>query len=317
MTDQAMIEVRQWLREDYGLPLKTRLIGNGMANRPLKSIGRPAIALAQTLQFPRLTRGLYRPTTRPLSPAARANFGDTAPRSDVDVTTVKHIAYFKGCAMKMFFPEAAKASVNLLKKTGRTVEVPTVDCCGLPQHSHGMTEEAKALAKKNIAALEAYDLIVTDCGSCGATLKEYADLFADDPEMKERARTFSKKIMGLSEYLYAVGYTPTPHKELRVTYHASCHLNRGQGIHKEPQALLEQAVTYLPAANATMCCGGAGTFQLDFPETSAKVLENKYQDFKATGADIIVAECPSCLMQLGKIEQQHKDLKVLHISQVL
>lgn len=317
MTDQAMIEVRQWLREDYGLPLKTRLIGNSMANRPLKSIGRPAIALAQTLQFPRLTRGLLPANHKAPVTGGPANFGDTAPRSDVDVTTVKHIAYFKGCAMKMFFPEAAKASVNLLKKTGRTVEVPTVDCCGLPQHSHGMTEEAKALAKKNIAALEAYDLIVTDCGSCGATLKEYADLFADDPEMKERARTFSKKIMGLSEYLYAVGYTPTPHKELRVTYHASCHLNRGQGIHKEPQALLEQAVTYLPAANATMCCGGAGTFQLDFPETSAKVLENKYQDFKATGADIIVAECPSCLMQLGKIEQQHKDLKVLHISQVL
>lgn len=317
MTDQAMIEVRQWLREDYGLPLKTRLIGNGMANRPLKSIGRPAIALAQTLQFPRLTRGLLPANHKAPVTGGPANFGDTAPRSDVDVTTVKHIAYFKGCAMKMFFPEAAKASVNLLKKTGRTVEVPTVDCCGLPQHSHGMTEEAKALAKKNMATLEAYDLIVTDCGSCGATLKEYADLFADDPEMKERARTFSKKIMGLSEYLYAVGYTPTPHKELRVTYHASCHLNRGQGIHKEPQALLEQAVTYLPAANATMCCGGAGTFQLDFPETSAKVLENKYQDFKATGADIIVAECPSCLMQLGKIEQQHKDLKVLHISQVL
>lgn len=317
MTDQAMIEVRQWLRDDYGLPLKTRLVGSGMANRPLKTIGRPAIALAQTLQFPRLTRGLL-PTNHkaPIS-GGPANFNKVAPRSDVDVSNVKRIAYFKGCAMKLFFPDAASASVALLEKTGRTTEVPTVDCCGLPQHSHGMTDEAKALAKRNIAALEDYDLIVTDCGSCGAMLKEYGDLFSDDPAMKNRARAFSKKVMSLSEYLYAVGYTPTPHKELRVTYHASCHLNRGQGIHKEPQALLEQAVTYLPATNATMCCGGAGTFQLDFPDTSAKILEKKYQDFKATGADIVVAECPSCLMQLGKLEQRHKDLKVLHISQVL
>lgn len=317
MTDQAMIEVRQWLRDDYGLPLKTRLVGSGMANRPLKTIGRPAIALAQTLQFPALTHGLLPANAKTPAHSGPASFGKTAPRAKVDLSGVKRIAYFKGCAMKMFFPEASKASVALLERTKRTVDVPAVDCCGLPQHSHGMTEEAKALAKKNIAALEGYDLIVTDCGSCGATLKEYADLFADDPAMKERARAFSKKIMGLSEYLYAVGYEPTPHKALRVTYHASCHLNRGQGIHKEPQALLEQAVTYLPAANATMCCGGAGTFQLDFPDTSNKVLENKYQDFKATGADIIVAECPSCLMQLGKIEQRHKDLKVLHISQVL
>ena len=65
-----------------------------------------------------------------------------------------------------------------------------------------------------------------------------------------------------------------------------------------------------------MCCGGAGTFQVDFPSTSAKVLNNKYKDFKVTGADIVVAECPSCLMQLGKLER-YKDLKVLHISQVL
>ena len=180
MTDQAMIEVRQWLRDDYGLPLKTRLVGNGMANRSLKTIGRPAIALAQTLQFPRLTRGLL-PTNHkaPIS-GGPANFNKVAPRSDVDVSNVKRIAYFKGCAMKLFFPDAASASVALLEKTGRTTEVPTVDCCGLPQHSHGMTDEAKALAKRNIAALEDYDLIVTDCGSCGAMLKEYGDLFSDN-----------------------------------------------------------------------------------------------------------------------------------------
>ena len=319
MTDEAMIEIRQWLREDYGLSPKYRLVGGFMSSGPLKSVSRPFIGLAQGLQFPRLTRGLL-PANNAMPEAMRhagpATFSEPAAKCRVDLTKVKRVAYFKGCAMKLFFKNASDASIALIEKTGRTVDVPTVDCCGLPQQSHGMIPLAKKMAKHNIEVLSDYDLIITDCGSCGAMLKEYGKLFADDFTMKDKAAAFSAKVMGLTEYLYAAGYEPTPRKDLRVTYHASCHLNRGQGIHKEPQALLEKAVTYLPADNATMCCGGAGTFQIDFPSISTKVLEQKYQGFKATGADIVVAECPSCLMQLGKLER-HKDLKVLHISQVL
>ena len=319
MTDEAMIEIRQWLREDYGLSPKYRLVGGFMSSGPLKSVSRPFIGLAQGLQFPRLTRGLL-PANHTAPEAMRhagpAIFSKPAEKCRVDLSQVRRVAYFKGCAMKLFFRNASDASIALIEKTGRSVEVPAVDCCGLPQQSHGMIPLAKKMARHNIDILADYDLVVTDCGSCGAMLKEYGQLFADDPEMAEKARAVSAKIMGLSEYLCAVGYEPTPHKDLRVTYHASCHLNRGQGIHKEPQALLEKAVTYLPAENATMCCGGAGTFQIDFPGISTKVLEKKYEGFKATGADIVVAECPSCLMQLGKLER-YKDLQVLHISQVL
>lgn len=319
MTDEAMIEIRQWLREDHGLSPKYRLIGGFMSSSPLKSLSRPFIGAAQTLQFPRITRGLLpanHDTPDALRHSGPAIFSKPVEKCQVDLSKVKRIAYFRGCAMKLFFKNASEATVKLLEKTGRTVEVPEVECCGLPQQSHGMIPLAKKMARKNIETLLDYDLIVTDCGSCGAMLKEYAALFADDFTMKDRARRLSQKVMGLTEYLYAVGYEPTPRKNLRVTYHASCHLNRAQGIHKEPEALLEKAVTYLPAEHATMCCGGAGTFQVDFPSTSSKVLENKYKDFKATGADIVVAECPSCLMQLGKMER-YKDLKVLHISQVL
>ena len=82
------------------------------------------------------------------------------------------------------------------KKTGRSVDVPTVDCCGLPQQSHGMIPLAKKMARHNIEVLQDYDLIITDCGSCGAMLKEYGELFADDFTMKEKARAFSQKVMG-------------------------------------------------------------------------------------------------------------------------
>lgn len=316
MTDEAMIEVRQGLADDYGLGVKYRLVGGFMASSPLKTVSSPFISLAQGLQFPRLTRGLL--PSNPPSPCASvpANFSGTHEKCKLGLSKVKTIGYFKGCAMKLFFKNAADASVALLEKTGRSVSVPHVECCGLPQHSHGMIPLAQKMARQNIDALAGFDLIVTDCGSCGAMLKEYQELLKDDATYRDKAAQLSGRVMGLTEYLYNVGYEPAPHKELKVTYHASCHLNRGQGIMKEPEALLEKAVTYLPAEKKTMCCGGAGTFQIDFPKTSHKVLEAKYQDFKQTGADIVVAECPSCLMQLGKLDAT-KDLKVLHISQVL
>ena len=316
MTDEAMIEVRQGLSDDYGLGMKYRLVGGFMANKPLKSLGRPFIGIAQGLQFPRLTRGLLPANNVSPCHSGPASFSKTQAKCTIDLDKVKTVAYFKGCAMKLFFKNAADASVALIEKTNRHVVVPAVNCCGLPQQSHGMIPLAQKTARENIDLLSGCDLIITDCGSCGAMLKEYGELLKDDAAYCDKAKAVSERVMGLSEYLYAVGYEPTPHKELRVTYHASCHLNRGQGIMKEPEALLEKAVTYLPAEKKTMCCGGAGTFQIDFPKTSAKVLDAKYQDFKQSGANIVVAECPSCLMQLGKLESR-SDMKVLHISQVL
>lgn len=234
----------------------------------------------------------------------------------ISLENVKNIAYFQGCAMKLFFKNASLSTENLIKKTGYIAHKPTTNCCGLPQQAHGMIETAKKMARENIDAYRDFDLIITDCASCGSMLKSYTQLFADDFTYKNKAKCFSEKVMGLSEYLDAVGYHATPHKELRVTYHSPCHLNRAQGVQDIPEKLLEQQTTYLPSENKEMCCGGAGTFQLDFPETSQKILDFKYKDFKKSGADIVVTECPSCLMQLGKLEK-YKDLKVLHISQVL
>lgn len=317
MTDDAMMEMRQWLCEDYGLPLKYRMIGVGLGNRSFKMLGRPMIEFAQTLRLPQLTGGRL-PTSHANTPTAHkgpAFFYSTSRSAAIDLSKVRHIAYFQGCAMRLFFKDASQATIQLLEKTGRRVETPLVDCCGLPQQSHGMTPLADKMAKKNIDALLEYDLIVTDCGSCGAMLKEYALRFHDDFTYKAKAQDFSAKVMGLSEYLFVVGYTPQKTAK-KVTYHASCHLHRGQGIHQQTEQLLSEAAIYLPAQHATMCCGGAGTFQLDFPKISEKILREKYQDFLATGADIIATECPSCLMQLGKLEK-YKTLQVRHISQLL
>ncbi len=147
-------------------------------------------------------------------------------------------------------------------------------------------------------------------------LKEYAHRFKDNPEFAKKAEAFSKKVIGLSEYLYNFGYKPEKKLNVKVSYHDYCHLNRGQKIKKEPRELLKMATDYVEIPNADRCWGGAGTFQYDFPAESKKVLQLKADSMKKMGSQILVTECPSCMMQLVKAEKEG-NFKVMHISQVL
>ncbi len=55
----------------------------------------------------------------------------------------------------------------------------------MPHIGYGEKEEAKKLARQNIDAFEnaRVEYIITDCATCGSTLKEYASLLEDDPEL--------------------------------------------------------------------------------------------------------------------------------------
>ncbi|MFM9414514.1 (Fe-S)-binding protein [Peptococcus simiae] len=318
MTADAMVDMRQRLGQKYGYSLFHRALSRGMASRGLRALGRLGIAAAQKMAFPRLTGGLL--PSDPLAPSTghpgpallqsreRPTGGRSLPAE------ARQLAYFTGCAMGLFFPKAADASVRTLTAAGFQVDRPQVDCCGLPQLAHGLADTAKALAKENIQTLEAYDLIVTDCGSCASSLQGYPALLADEADWALRATALSQKIWSFSEILVAAGYHPA-HRDLRVTYHDSCHLNRGLGVHEAPRQLLTEATDYIEMDRADRCCGGSGSFGVEHPAISKKILALKEKDARATGADVLVAECPSCLMQLGKMAGD--GLQVMHLSQVI
>ncbi|MHB1404859.1 MAG: (Fe-S)-binding protein [Desulfitobacteriaceae bacterium] len=319
-TDEAMIETRQYTVEKLGRRAKHRLIAGFLGNNALIKLA------AGTLKLSRKTglNGLLRSVV-PLE-HTKKNFlemaaGPAASPPLPEVTRPEmpqhgRIAYFQGCALKMFFPEASQATVKLLNKTAEVI-TPESACCGMPHLAHGMADQAQALAKKNIESFADADRIITDCASCGSSLKEYGHRLAADPLWAERAQEFSQKVMGLSEYLYEVGYQPNRKNALKVTYHDPCHLVRGQGIKKQPRDLLQRAAQYVEMPQADKCCGGAGTFYLDFPEAAHKILDEKVKNIESTDAEVVVTECPACLMQLAKGEQQSGRFKVMHISQVL
>jgi len=105
----------------------------------------------------------------------------------------------------------------------------------------------------------------------------------------------------------------------KVAYHSPCHLCRGMGVVQEPRELLATAgLDYLPARDEDTCCGMGGSFSMEFPELSAGVLKKKLDAVEETGADLLVTDCPGCVLQLrGGLDKRGSKVKVKHIAEAV
>ena len=321
-TDEAMILVRQYLADNAGgASLKYRFVGGVMGRPWMIKLGAAGLAVARKLGLNSLAPfgaapDEYTRTHFLTAFAGPAALGTATPPSGAAVTKDSKVAYFKGCGMQILFPEAAAQTMNLLESITKPVTRDNV-CCGLPHLAHAMGPDFRELAKENIRQFEDVDVVVSDCASCSGTLKHVGTYLADDPDWKDRAAAFSKKVMDLSEYLVKSGYTPRQKSKAKITYHDPCHLCRGQGIKKEPRSLLAAAGEYKEMKDSDVCCGGGGSFFMDYPEISDSIIDKKRKNIEATGADVVVTGCPGCLIQLNKAAKASGKFKALHISQVL
>jgi glycolate oxidase iron-sulfur subunit len=322
-TDEAMIDVRQYLTEKTGgVGAKYRLVGGLLKSRGLVKLAAGGLALLRKLGlagvFPHgMVPDEYTRAHFLAAFAGPAALGTAVPPSAVKVTAATKVAYFHGCGMRMFFPAAVAETFAILETTTGVVWKDNV-CCGLPHLAHGMRDEFLALARKNIRLYEDVDLVVSDCASCGGTLKHIADWFAEDPEWRDQAAAFSDKVMDLTEYLVKTGYAPRRKVDAVFTYHDPCHLARGQGIRQEPRDLLRATGRYVEMEEAETCCSGAGSFHVDYPDIAAKILAKKRANIERTGASVVVTGCPGCLIQLSKAAKASGSrFKAMHISQVI
>lgn len=322
-TDEVMMNMRQYIIDQKGSPgVKCRAVGIALKDRNIRKMSAAALGLINKLRLNRfvpfgmaprrVTREEY--LTKFGGPVALKG---NVPPSQITLDKNMKIAYFKGCGMEMFFPEAAVDTIKVLNSITKVQLVDNV-CCGLPHIGHGLRRDFFELAKKNIRLFQDADIVISDCASCSSTLKHIASYFTDDTEWKDEAEKFSKKIMSLSEFLVKAGYRPAKQMGVKLTFHEPCHLGRGQGIKKEPRELLKLAGEYIEMPGADVCCGGAGSFHTDYPGISDAILEKKRLNIEKTNAQIVVSECPVCLIQLSKAAQRSGGkFQVLHISQVI
>ncbi len=245
------------------------------------------------------------------------------------VETKLAVGYFTGCMTDFVFPEVGQRIISFLNRHGVEVVVPREQgCCGAPVFlGAGDFETGRKFADTNVRAFRDYDYVVTDCATCGSAMKEYLKFLADTPERQEAYARFGEKVKDITEFLVDVlklpaeAYKAAPEvKGKKVTWHDPCHLNRHMGIKEQPRQILRSIpdIEYIEMPNADRCCGMAGSFSIYYYELSQKIADKKVAGIGATGADIVVTDCPGCEIQLiDNTIRCGQDVKVMHIMELL
>jgi len=221
-------------------------------------------------------------------------------------------ALLQGCVQRAFFGDVNAATARVLAAEGWEVHAPDAPrCCGALQYHEGDHDDARELAQQTIDALNEFDVIVTNAAGCGSAMKEYGHLIGDG-----RSMAFAERVKDVTEVLAAD--EPRAERkpvEMKVAYHDACHLGHGQGIRQPPRELLRgiPGLELLEPADPEICCGSAGIYNLTHPEMAQRLLELKMENVAATGADMVVASNPGCLIQIAAgLRQRGLSMEVVH-----
>lgn len=342
---QQIIDVRQKYVAQHGLPVKKRAVIAGLTNTIAQGLGRlaqkpfvdddglirklPFMApLTEWRSLPALAERPLRERLKHLTGPRHDSEGQEASAVVASAVAGQRVAYFPGCMTDRLHPETGQSAVRVLQALGCRVSLPTGwRCCGLVASNAGDLESAINLAQETIRALEQSDadMIVTTSTSCAAMLlQDYDHIFENDPEWYARAKKLAERIRTFTEYVATdanladgalASTTAAP-----VTYHDACQSHNCLGLKAEARRVLTGVLggEVREMIDSTVCCGFGGTFSIEHPEVSRRVLAHKLEHAQATGADTIVADNPGCIMHMqGALDASGSPMKVKHLAEVL
>lgn len=326
--------VQNRIQDKEGQPLPAVLLGKVMKNRKLFHT---LLRTAQWAQKPVKGKDGYmrhlplvffkEHDFKALPTVAEKPFRDIWPEIAPKIENPKiTVGLFSGCVQDFVYPEQMVAAVELFAQHEVAMIFPeSQSCCGLPLQMVGAVDATGDVARQNIEAFSAdnVDYIVTLCASCGSHMKHnYPVILKHSGLSKETVEKFSQKVIDLSSFVHDVLKVTADDFSgdgEKTTFHSPCHLCRGLGVHDAPKNLMEAAgLDYLPAKEEETCCGFGGTYSAKFPELSAKILEHKLDDIEATGAKLLLTDCPGCIMQLrGGLKKRGSAITVQHTIEAL
>ena len=234
------------------------------------------------------------------------------------------VALLSGCVQSVVFGAHNRATARVLARNGWDVVAPAGQgCCGALNAHGGDHARALEMARRTIEAFEGERVaaIVVNTSGCGAHMKAYGTLLAEDPAWAERARRFAATVRDVAEFLAGAALRgPLQPVPMTVTYHDPCHVVHGQKIRTAPRALLAQIpglrVVDLPESD--WCCGSAGIYNLTQPEMAGRLLRRKVRHVLGTGASAVVTANPGCILQIQQgLHEAGSPVRVLHIVEIL
>lgn len=213
------------------------------------------------------------------------------------------VALLTGCVQQVLSPSINRATIDVLTRNGVEVVIPSDQgCCGSLALHTGESRQARALARRNLAAFPTdVDAVITNAAGCGSGIHEYSLLFAGT-EDEDVATAFAHKTSDITVFLDQLGLIDPPALAAprKVAYHDACHLAHAQGVTSPPRNLLQriEGLTLLEIPEAELCCGSAGTYNLEHPELARQIGRRKAENILSTGAEEIVTGNIGCMTQI-------------------
>ncbi|MGH9292222.1 MAG: (Fe-S)-binding protein [Acidimicrobiales bacterium] len=240
-------------------------------------------------------------------------------------------ALLLGCVQRVFFGDVNLASARVLSADGVEVLAPRQGCCGALSLHAGRGDEFRRFARALMTALgpgaanvpdaHRIDYVVATSAGCGSAMKSYGEIFARDPAWRERAAAFSARVRDVAELLDEIGPAAERHPlSVRAAYHDACHLSHAQGIRSAPRRLLGAipGLELVEVADPELCCGSAGTYNIFEPELAGALGDRKAGGVARSGAEVVVAGNPGCLMQIGAaLRRLGVEIRLAHTIELL
>ena len=248
------------------------------------------------------------------------------------------VCYFAGCMIDRLFPEMGEAAIRVLDACGVRVTYPQKEnCCGLIALNSGDRADCARMVRQTIVMLEQAlaeskaDYIVGATTSCVVTLtQDYTRLFEDLQQQgwKRRAQALAEKVMDFASFvdhvLLANGLKLPVRKSIGdnvvVTYHDSCQSINCLGLHSEARHIIQDALglELREMPQSDVCCGFGGATSIEHGDVSERIMNNKLNNAESTGATVLVADNPGCLMHLrGGVDASGRRIRVLHLAQLI
>ena len=290
---------------------------SGVEYHRLYDVGRAAVAeqvprplreraLRAAIRFVGLRPWLTRPAFV-VRDRLRPRFGRSRRPRPTLAAADRRMTILKGCVQVAAAPGFNAATTRVLASIGIGV-APTAGtgCCGALAFHTGAEDQGRAIARRNIDAWSAdldagAEAIVVNASGCAAFIKDYPDVFADDPSYRDAALRIARAVRDPVQIL-----TSQPPSALRapshprVAVHDPCTLRNGLKMEGAVAALLRRlGYDPQPVAETHLCCGSAGAYSMLQPKMSRELRTRKLSSLNAGEPDAIYTANIGCWMHLG------------------
>lgn len=196
-------------------------------------------------------------------------------------------------------------------------------CTGDPARRAGNEFVFQMMALQNIEVLNMYNVkkIVTTCPHCFNIIKnEYPELGG-----KYEVMHHTQLLQSLIDEGRIKLTDSTEFKGKTITYHDSCYMGRGNGVYEAPRAVLaalDGNLVEMPRHGKNGLCCGAGGAQMFKEDELGDRSVNVERSAEAinTRAEIVVANCPFCMVMLNdgmKAHDKEDEVMVYDLAEMI